>query len=597
MEREKIIRQLLDLIIENFPEDWLDELEVCENKEEFLQNKSNSLFDAILDLFCISLLSGEYIYNINFVKDLDEVEVFIDTNFDDISDDVQLQQLIFDIVKSKLINYIKILIAVYRNFNTHVSSLQLYPNHEISFKKRHSITRKITSKLKIELNDKANLFYYFTEVQILDHFLNDSKDTFIKLLDYHFAISQSPTINKFRTVVIEKILFLKYKWSFRFFSQNSNSTQLQAYIIDGEVKDFTDDTNYRGSENLKLNEWSDYLENHYEENSKWKFNIQKSINGYSEKDFDILNLQQIHCLIKYYKDISSNELALSELTTKVIEKVKNIDEGIDKFIWQKALIYILNNNFSLALDKNELQSPKIHLLEEEISNFQKKYNVNNFFIEKKLLKIKLDNINNSFEKRRILENLDVENSELKKLAKSIESCENQIKWSNSHHSLIFQLPFEESLVPSNIQELPYVYYPSSFVLPMAMTRIINEFEEIKKSHLRMNLLVEGLKSLKLEFKEINNIKNDLNKNDLKSIETISVFTAIIVFVMSVVPSLKWINSIEEAIYSYIVLASALCSMILIPLLMRRGFKEIARSWMILILLLGLLAISIFKFMK
>lgn len=590
MESKSLIQELLNLIKDSFPENWIQELENSEDKRQYLRNKVENLFGEILNKFCLSLLSGEYVYNKFFVEHLEELEDYINTNFDDVIDNNELQQLIFDIVKNELINYTKVLIALYRNFNTHVSSLYLYPRYEISFKKRHSITRKITNSLTDDLNDKANLFFYFTEVQIIDHFLNDSNDTLIKLLDLNFFITQTSTINKFKLVVIEKILFLKYKWSLRFFSQN-NSSQLKAYIIDGEVKDFTDDTDYSGGENVKLNEWSEYLENHYEENNKWEYNIQKYINDYSSKKFEELTLQQIHGLVKYYKDISNDEKTLSELTTYVIDKANAMDDSIDKFIWEKAVIYVSNNNFSCSLKKHGIDEPKILILKDEIEAFQKKYVVNNFFHEKRLLEVKLHNINNSLENRENLKDFDNEYNALKEISKSIDNCQKKINWSNTHHSLVFQLPYEESLVPSNIEELPYVYYASSFILPLAMNRINNEFAEIKKSYSRMNGLVEGLRSLKSEFKEIEDIKKDLNKNDLKSIENISVFTAIIVFVMSIIPSLKWISSPKEAIYFYSVLAAALCSMILIPLLMRRGFKEISKNWFIFILLAGIILLG------
>lgn len=551
-------------------------------------------------MFCESLLSGEYILEKN--KDLNKqfniLKKFINQNFDEIGETPDIQVILNENIKQKLVYFIQCLIDYYKLFTANLSLLTTNPFHEVSFSINNS---EIPNKdLSTDIKAKIDLFLLYIQIQHTDHFFSDSEWVFKNLSVFQKKLKQSTVPSKLKTSVIEKINFLKHKWILRqyYYSRDDESLNYKGYIIDGEIREYFGEEEFV-TKNDKLKEWSNYLDNHYGFGKHPDINLIKSADHLKITPLKNLSFLEIHTLIKYYKDVKKEESELRKICNYLIKKFNKIKDFEESQVYKKAIIYALNNYFSLLIEiKSETM---ISETREEIESFQNKFNLTNFFADKKLLKHELDKIQKLYDDRKILDDLKFATDELEVLSTLLERCRKRLEWAFKHHNLIFQLPYNDSLVPIQDREFPGIYYSSSFLLPIPEHTNKIEFKEIEIQFEKLRLLTNSISSLKPEFIEVQRLQEslistqkDLKDNDFKSLEIIGIFTAIIAFIMTSVPTFKFVKSFKQAALFFGVLGASISLMVLIIFLVRKGTNEIAKKWipitcLILIILMTIIS--------
>lgn len=581
----KSLKKIKKIFEREFPENWLNELTI-EDLNRTYTNKIDEVIEKAFNLFCVSLLSGEYIKSSyeDTRKELDSLKIFFETKFDAVGVTADIQEFLDSNLKSKLVDFIKKLIKFYRDFIARLALLTTYPFHQVNFSVSNSSTT--STQLEDSLRGKAKLFLIYINVQLIDHFFNDDEGIYENLTYLHDDIKKSTVPNVLKTAIIEKIRFLKHKWILRqlIYSESDDTINKKGYIdSDGEVKEFFEEEEYR-SQNPKLSEWSSYLESHYGLQKNWKQLISKRGHKLKKEQLSSLSLIQIHSLIKYYKDAHPSPDELRKIADYLISKRDAVKKLHTKLVYEKSIIYALNNLYSLLISMQPIEDKKLKSLKEEIEQLQNKFNIDNFFADKKFITYKLSQIQKAYDNRTFLNGLKNETEELLSLDSILNRCKERMVWAYNHHSLIFQLPYEDSLVYLNNKKLK-IYYASTFVLPIPKHTNQLEFKELQAQYDKLSILTKALTSLENEFQEVNNLKKDLQNTDFRSVEIIGVFTAIITFVMASIPSFKFINSVESAIYFYVVLGGALSTMILIIFLIRRGFKVISSNLISIICLI------------
>jgi hypothetical protein len=528
------------------------EIPLTEIEEElFIQLVDISVIDIIKQL-SFSLLSGEYISIESIIESLKSIE-------NRVKDFPNKTNSLPHNLQVKILEYsssVNMSIEGYIIFIRDISNT--YSNDRLDFIFTHNNQfEKIIkeSNLSNKIDNVTDYFFYLMSLSRIDHFPSNENNYITALFDVEKRI-KNLDLQEYSTItknVFTKINFLKHKWKSRKFNHNPTSILYEEDGIIKNIEDFKDDNN------TKLKEWYDIIETQYELISRdWKYILESRIKDYkSEEDFNRLKTLEIHQLIKYYKDVKPNIVRLKEIKKYLGKKIESSTSKYDKYASSVSYNYSLNNCFSLFLiSYNDFEKVK-----DEYSKIKDctKGNVNNFFLEFKYLefvtKYLLTKINDG-EKIQYIEKYE---SIIENHCKSeVESYFDKKEWSKSNHNYVFILPFDECLVPTNeLDELENIFYASSFVLPPSIEKMDKDFNEIKNDFDKINLYINTGKYFKKEIQKIESLNNELDKKDLKSIEIISIFTAIITFVLSSIPAYKFIHTAWESLLFMLSLASAL----------------------------------------
>ena len=145
-----------------------------------------------------------------------------------------------------------------------------------------------------------------------------------------------------------------------------------------------------------------------------------------------------------------------------------------------------------------------------------------------------------------------------------------------------------------------VFFASSFVLPPSHLEIEKHYKEIEEKFNKLNSYLEfslffnnetkEIKSIKENItlfsdnqtKEINEIKESVKQTDKRSIETLTIFTAIISFIIGNVALFKFIKTFYEALIFILIYAIALSIFVLLIFVSTKGVEEIKSYKKILI---------------
>lgn len=518
--------------------------------ELFIQSVDKSVIDIIKNL-SFSLLSGEYIYLENIIDNLKLIE-------DKVKDFPNKTNSLPSILQAKIFEYsssVNMSIEGYIIFSRDISNNYSNEKLDFLFSQNNQLEKIVKeSNLSNKIDNVTDYFFVLLALSRTDHFPSNENDYITFLFEVEKRL-KNLDIQEYSSItrnVFTKINFLKHKWKSRQFHENPASSIYQEDGIIKVIEDFND-------ENVKLKEWAEVIETQYELISRdWKYVIETRVKNYkSEENFDNLKILEIHQLIKYYKDVKPNYVKLVEIKKYLLRKFESSSNQYDKYISSIFYNYSLNNCFSEFLS-NEKEFDSVKNEYSKIKD-KRKGNINNFFLEFKYLefvtKYLLTKINDE-DKIKYIDKYEAIIENHCKL--EIESYFDKKEWSKSNHNYVFVLPYDECLVPtSNLDELESIFYASSFVLPPSIVKMEKDFDKIKQDFDKINLYINTGKYFKKEIQKIESLNNELDKKDFKSIEIISIFTAIITFVLSSIPAYKFIHSVWEALLFMLSLASAL----------------------------------------
>lgn len=544
--------------------------ELGETKVElFLQDADISAIE-IVRLLCCSLLSGQYVYDENLKNSLNVIE-------DKVKDFIKITDYLPINIQKKIFDYLScvtIVIEGYKIFVQNISNKYSIDRIDFIFSENNHLENVIKeSNLSEKLDNISDYFLFLLDVTFIDHFPSNEDEyiTTVFNLERKITSLKVQEYNDLTKNILVKIKFLQHKWKERKVSEAPNS---HLYLSDGNIRVVE---NFK-EENEKLKDWCDIIETQYELISKnWVHILEKRIKPYKEKNLNDLKILEIHQLIKYYKDVKPNYDKLVEISKHLNKRDETSLNVYNKYAKIISVNYSLNNCFSLFLHQNkDLDIVKYEYL--KVKN-KIKGGVYNFFLEYKYLnfitEFLLDKINVDDKIKYIEKYDDIIKSHCKT---EIEAYFSNKEWAKWNFNYIFILPFEECLVPcTNIEDLNNIFYASSFVLPPYNNKIENDYTKIKEDYEKINLLVNTGKYFKKEIEKIEVLNKELEKKDFKSIEIISIFTAIITFVLSSIPSYKFVNSVWDSLLFMLTLSASLGIFVMLILFSTRGFKNNSRG--------------------
>ncbi|MCQ4140424.1 hypothetical protein [Chryseobacterium sp. EO14] len=386
-----------------------------------------------------------------------------------------------------------------------------------------------------------------------------------------------------------KLRFLKYKWLKR---QKYNNTKLkqfiketysEKYVFNNHIIDLDEKIKIGEPYYQVYKEWIEKIEYHYfDDRTEFDF-VERSIIKTTN-----LDTYDLYLRIKLNKDVELN-----------IDELKNLKKlfvqfRIPKFSKnskEKNILYYYNNLFSaIVANSNENDEKLIDRMFTEVSDLYKNKRNNNFFLYYKYLDYKVKIYNNKIERKKYDEvNID-------SIKQILFICKNHFEWCKNGFNRLYDFDKSNSTL---IIEGVSVYHASSFSLPLSIsenTHIINKLEgEIIKLE---NNLYQGKNTSYLgDFQE------ELKKSEKKSIEIISLFTAVISFIVGTVASYQFIKSITQGIIFFIVFGISISIFLMLIFIATRGtklFEEIKKSWYIFLtpyIFAGIILYLLFNFYK
>ena len=588
-----MIAKILQLLNENFLEQgsWYASFDHdgVLNKDELDKFLHKKLVEVI-DLFVESILLGEYEKEANFeevLSDLQSKSSAIYGNLvSELIEDIDLLKSTEEFVKG-----LKILTSGYSNFCKEIYIHKSSPNYDV-----HFTSLPDNSVLIDELDfddDLKGSFLNFTrtvKVNRLDHFFDEGMDFLKSLIELEDVINKSKYPFKHISALKLKISFLKYKWAIRQCTTYQNIGEqfsVKSYLLNDNLISVLE-TPELTTNHSKLNEWKKYLNFHYEYSEKdYHF---KKYNDLKVKELEELNFLELHFLIKYYKDVKKDYKNLSDVIV-AIEK-KEADYVLSKSLYYKNLNYALNNQFSLLIEDDAVQESEVKQLREKIKKLQNKAGCDNFFLEYKYLCYCVKKLKRLINNREAFDTALPVNTHLKEIRELISECEKKISWSQNHHNLLYQLPYSESLVEYNSDSLENIYFASSFLLPLSVEQANYDVQKIKIDFNSEFGYTEVYNTLNKEFDQIKIIKESVSAYEKKSIETISIYTAIISFIVGSVSGFSFIDSFYKALIFLLIYSTSLISFLLLVFISTKGFEKIYKfKYTVLLVYVGISLIT------
>ncbi|MEC5158870.1 hypothetical protein [Chryseobacterium sp. MP_3.2] len=535
----------------------------------------------IIKNISISILSGEYIKDsTKFKEDVSSILKFTNQIYEDVifEEDADLANAV-----EYFTGFIEDIFNTYINVEKQIELHTKNPTVEVVFSKRTiALSDKLLESFNffdqhIRLN--ADWIAVLLQLTILDHFFEESIQYFQRLLELEDRIGQNEIEIPYIGALNDKVLFLKYKWLVRQISnQAANVSHAQRiYIVDNSIFSFSD-TPHFALTNEKLKSWKEHLDNHYEYNNSKEYYIQNILPIEEKQNYTFLD---IHFLIRYYKDINPNYENLKEVV-EVLSKRKD-EFPNDKQTFYKNYNYALNNQFSLLIEKDNVCDIEVNSLKQKIDSLQNKIGYNNFFVDYKFLKYNLSQLRKIVDDRQPLEfNSNLIKIRIDLIRALIQDCEKKIDWSENHHNLLYQLPYEESLVPYNTAEINDVYYASSFLLPLSVQQAYHDFNELKRDYQNNFNNVEIFATLEKEFNVVKELYDKNKDSDKKSIETLTIFSAVIAFLVGTIQGFKFVDTLPNALIFTTVFSLSLSSFVLLIFSSTKGVQKMKEFWIYIV---------------
>lgn len=543
---------------------------------------------GIVREICLSLIAGEYLSNIEINERLDGAE-------EEIKDFPRYANTLSYEIQKRVLessNTINIIIENYKIFIKDVIDKYSEEQDFYLFTQNSHFEDIINgSDLSEDYQKFVNYFITLLGIVRLENFPTTHKEYIMEVFEYSSKISKI-IINEYSDISLEiesKVNFLKHKWKKRIENINPYHSN---YLEGGKLKTIED---FNGDNEI-LNNWVSIIDTQYDLiSSNWKDIIEKRVALYKNKAFNTLTILQLHQLIKYYKDVKPNLSKLNEITLFIKGEADNLNNNencFTKYAYNIIYNYAVNNVFSLYISKEQ----NVNLITQKYKEIREsiKGAVNNYFLRFKYLEYLVNYLQSKILNDEKINFLNAYSDLIEDCHEEMQQYGNDIEWAKLNFNFVFMLPYEECLVSCEIEGIETVFYPSTFVLPPSILKTERDYKVIKQKYDNLLLSYNTGKYFKNEIKKIEELGKNLDSKDFKAIEIISIFTAIITFVLSSIPAYKFIDSVWESLLFMLSLATALSVFVTLILFSTR---DLYKKWYAYIPVIILIGITFFGYLN
>ena len=574
--RDEIIRIQIFLESTNIEETSpiFDNTTLLDAEINTFEQKQVSFTTDFFKILSISVLLGEYISITNFFEKLKKLEDEIKKlpSYDGVVSSreiaAQLRKISEQIVG--ISSAITFAIERYKDFYKRIENAYSDNKKDYIFEINSTLIKKQKQKdLALENKELISYFENILKVNTIDHFLSSKKESIIKILNVEFFFKQSsiPFFKEISNIAFQKAIFLKYKW-------NQRQEVEVSYLEDGSHKEL----NTQEITLPELKKWEDIINSQqYEYQSHWQRSVTKNrVISYLK----IENLKEntpkfiIHQLIKYYKDIAPDYKKGYQIADFLIESRKNSEKyNYDAYVEDILCNYALNNAFSCFLKQEtsiENIFSKYYETEEKLTSITR-----NYFLKYKLLNKVFELLLQKYKEVSKEIFINEYQGYLNKCKDILSSYKKYKDWSLENFNYIYLLPYKESLVDFKIESEKFpIFFASSFVLPPSHLEIEKHYKEIEEKYNKLNSYLEFSLFFNNETKEIKEIKESVKQTDKRSVETLTIFTAIISFIIGNVSLFQFIKAFYEALIFILIYAIALSAFVLLIFVSTKGVEKI-----------------------
>jgi len=539
--------------------------------DEFISNYSLKIYtdlpkdyQTIIRYFCFSFLTGEYLCIRDYIKNItnikEEVKKLKSINIKDTDerDDVfiKINNVVIHQFKRPIIatcDYICIKV-------THIIHSLSDKSHDII---AHRIDKDLEDNLDIhehiekDTSEQIQLLEYCILLSMIDHQLSYSDNIFEKLLEIHdYIINTDEYKNNdiLFNILLDKCNVILLKLHHLSKRENIHNFLLKNFIEEElSIDDFK--TEYYCSiwEKTQL-----YYPITNDDKEAFKKCAKKA-----HKDPNLSQYEKFFLLTHLYKNIKKKEKKIIE----IIEELDSLSYPNEDSFNESALLitknYISNNLFSFQLQKDKFDFTKTEDYFKKLENRHKEDNCDSYYPFYKYLKI-LDAQVEKTDDTKLLKKL------LKRQKELLSTLREKYSTFTKKKKLIFQLPFDECLTEKQDidGEERQLFLASSFILPINHKNEAKEIRAISDNLYEKYLVQITTRSESLEHKLEKAIK-DIDKNNTRNIELISIFTAVIAITVGGLSTISIENKID-AVLTFLAFSSGICLFISLIIVLTRS---------------------------
>ncbi|RZK60215.1 MAG: hypothetical protein EOO91_02205 [Pedobacter sp.] len=572
---------IIQLITETFPESWYKEYhfddEAIDNIETVyttfvlkLEKSKEDFFDYINR----SILIGEYISVADFKAVINTIKDSLENIPQPLPSIEALQEKLQSDLNINYIQCLKVALNMYLDFTVWVSVKARLSNVDYISQSNEELSDEQENEDFNEVSIKQLLFVQANlMISRIDHYQTPDIVDYRELFTYSRDLTKPKKLggNRFSILLKEKNDFLLCKWILR----KKDLNRFPVYQIKDSIEH---ELGIHDLANASVKPWVDIINSHYQFDIDWKQKSHNDFNQLKYTDLKALSMLQLHRLIKYFKDVSKNQKRLNEIRLEVqrrYDTAKSEHHSYNAFVYSIVVNYAINNEFSLLEEGKDYNS--IMKLYNEVTDLQSSTGVKNFFPQNKLIGFLTKLLKKKFEEKTALTDLKEVRDLIATCKMIIEKYKANVTWSERNYTYVFYLPFEECFIKTGSSEIESIFIASSFVLTLDKTKYIEDFDEFNKSIESISSSLTIMENVESEIvslnemkKELTAVKKDIIAKEMKSMETIAIFTTIVTFVLSSVANFKFIATAYQAALFVLCLATSLGFFVFLLIIIRQG---------------------------
>lgn len=554
------------------------------------------LENQIFDFLNFSILTGEYCQQNNFEKELSDLKSQLDTiPPTDLFPPENIQAVLQKDLREDFIEPLKLALNFYSEFHRAVKTKITLSNIEYILTYHEEIMDAVGTK-KYDKNSRQNLVFLNTNIYVArcDHFMTYETDDYKTLFNLARDLTKELNLKPYAPVLRYKCRFLIAKILIR----KRKESNVPVYILKNTIEEEFSLEEY-DNDNIFKKEF-EYILTHYEIKDGWKNYISKDFDEIKQKNYSQMSVKELHRVIKYYKDVNPSIDCLKNIRSELQKRFDNAHkEGnhSDYYAYAIALNYTINNEFSLLCESEKTKIEDAEVLYDEITRIEKQTGVRNFFPQTKYLDFLLDQLNLIYEKKKALEFVEPCRDIIEKCHDIFDLYEQNVAWSTKNYNYVFQLPHGECFYKTKSEIVPQLFIFSTFLMPLPRKKYEQEFANNQMEVFNMSSSIDVFENVYTEFEELKKLKTDLkviqdevNKKEVRTLEVLGIFTAIVTFVASSIPTFKFVNSGVEAFLFMFALACSLGIFVLLLLTINRGVDAFKKNQRVIYPLMALAAI-------
>ena len=587
--------EAIALIETNFPAKWWESYGFDKEKKDFpdLENKLSEFKELIsklgallFDHFNLSIITGEYVSDINTKEKLAKLKMLIlEARPQLIAPEEEVQDVLaISNFTSGFITPITLAIDIYFEFVVIINrKLNISDNEYIARYHDEIISAFEDQDYDINSKNSLQLFQINILVASVDHFLSVDGNQLDNLVIWSVKLGKKLNIKPYSPLIKKKCDYLKDKLLLRRRHENKSKPVfmfLNAQERQVSITDFKDGV---------FDGFLEYIDSHYEMGDNWRNTISANCQSQLTKKLEICSSLELHSLIKYHKDIERSYPSSIETLKKIrkeyqrrLELAMNNGGFYDIYAYRVALNYSINNEFSLCCDDPSADISKVELLYNEIMSVQKDTRIKNFFPQLKFLSFLLRQLKKDFHDRKALEFVQPCRNIINKCQEIYSQYKINVDWSKGNYNYVFQLPFSECCLDIKDSNANKIFIFSSFLMPLPKGKYIKEFEENKGEVSQLESAINVFENISKDINELQELKSTATEREIKTMEILGVFAAILSFIAASLPTFKVIETPLQAALFMLALGTSLCGFVLILLSSFRGGKRIKENFLLVI---------------